>query len=101
MTHFELKDGALCSMRTPVHVAGGLCSSFGRLTRIADCSRYSLLKCGPTRSDRCRMSTSFEIAVPPGFNLSNAVCSYGFFIQAPNVWDSQVSDGVACEHGTG
>lgn len=32
----------------------------------------------------------FEIAVSASFDLCQAVCSYGFFIQAPNVWDLQV-----------
>jgi len=28
--------------------------------------------------------------VPSGFDLAQAVCSYGFFTQAPNSWEMQV-----------
>lgn len=33
----------------------------------------------------------FSVPIPAGFSLAQAVCSYGFFTQAPNAWQWQVS----------
>ncbi len=34
------------------------------------------------------MATTLTIPLPPRFSLPHAVCSYGYFILAPNRWDS-------------
>lgn len=33
------------------------------------------------------MPTNLSLTLPPGFSLPHAVCSYGYFILAPNRWD--------------
>ena len=34
-----------------------------------------------------RQASNLTLPVPPGFDLQAAVCSYGYFILAPNRWD--------------
>ena len=34
-----------------------------------------------------RSGSTLTVRVPPGFDLSRAVCSYGYFLLAPNQWD--------------
>lgn len=42
----------------------------------------------PTTSTRHRASPSkLTLRVPPGFDLPRAVCSYGYFLLAPNLWE--------------
>ena len=36
-----------------------------------------------------RPASNLTIPVPRGFNLKTAVCSYGYFILAPNFWDTR------------
>ena len=50
-------------------------------------SKGTLLFCS-----QCMMQVDhFSVPVPAGFSLAQAVCSYGFFTQAPNAWKWQVS----------
>lgn len=39
------------------------------------------------RTKRVREDNSFTIATPKDFRLSESICSYGYFVLAPNNWE--------------
>ncbi len=50
----------------------------------------------PSQVPSAPESRTWTTLVPSGFDLAQAVCSYGFFTQAPNSWEMQVSQ--SCQH---